>query len=377
MSILVSCNCGKKWKLNDDKAGKRIRCPECQQVFVAKAPSPTPPAESPEKLASTKTCPSCKTDLPADTVVCIDCGLNLLTGVQLSTSFPDRRKKKLAARRREHEDAELTAWLKTVLYMPACAAAGATGIGLALHFTTGLGNTMFGLPKAVVAVIFSFIVSCIYYHRLMATGAFADFVAQMADRARNESIAKKWRRLNYLLYGMFFVSGLLTLLIMFLVAPSEAWQMPDSAEKNSPQAVAPAGTGKKRAKSSPKVIGPAVELKADPKADPTGIWKVTTNEKATTTDGAAGPILKLIRNGDKLTGVMIIRDNKESPIEDGKFKDGEIQFKIVMTVMNQTVVLKYSGKVSEDTMKGRAEFEVNGQLHNWTWDAKRVMPADQ
>mgnify|MGYP001470302144 CR=1 FL=1 len=33
MSIIVSCDCGKKFKAKDDMAGKKVRCPDCKSVI--------------------------------------------------------------------------------------------------------------------------------------------------------------------------------------------------------------------------------------------------------------------------------------------------------------------------------------------------------
>ena len=33
MSISVTCQCGKKYSVSDDKAGKRIRCRACNEII--------------------------------------------------------------------------------------------------------------------------------------------------------------------------------------------------------------------------------------------------------------------------------------------------------------------------------------------------------
>ncbi|MBK8269049.1 MAG: hypothetical protein IPK83_12370 [Planctomycetes bacterium] len=33
MSVVVSCNCGKKFKAKPEMAGKKVRCPECKTVL--------------------------------------------------------------------------------------------------------------------------------------------------------------------------------------------------------------------------------------------------------------------------------------------------------------------------------------------------------
>ena len=66
MPHLVSCSCGKKWKVRDELAGKKVKCPACASVLVVPAveivaaeeavqaekprvvPPPLPPSESEE-----------------------------------------------------------------------------------------------------------------------------------------------------------------------------------------------------------------------------------------------------------------------------------------------------------------------------------------
>ena len=59
-------------------------------------------------------------------------------------------------------------------------------------------------------------------------------------------------------------------------------------------------------------------------AKPEGTWKWAferNGEKIETT-------LKLKAEGDKLTGTITGRDGKESDIEEGSFKDGEVKFQV-------------------------------------------------
>jgi hypothetical protein len=109
-------------------------------------------------------------------------------------------------------------------------------------------------------------------------------------------------------------------------------------------------------------------LRAEDKADPTGTWKWTVNfggqEREMT--------LKLKLEGDKLTGSMPGRDGQETAIEDGKYKDGEVSFKVTRERMGNKVTIKYTGKVSGDTIKGKTEFERNGEAQSRDWEAKRA-----
>ena len=112
---------------------------------------------------------------------------------------------------------------------------------------------------------------------------------------------------------------------------------------------------------------PAARAQAAKKADPTGTWKWKTNVTGQEVESQ----LKLKRDGEKLTGV-ILGDDKEVKIEDGRFKDDEISFKATRTRMGQEVLVKYKGKLSGDTIKGKITAEVSGQGITLDWDAKRV-----
>ncbi len=107
--------------------------------------------------------------------------------------------------------------------------------------------------------------------------------------------------------------------------------------------------------------------RADDKPNPTGTWKWTVNfggqERELT--------LKLKLEGDKLTGA-IVRGDQETKIEDGKFKDGEISFTVTRERNGQKFVMKYTGMITEDTIKGKTEFERDGQQQSRDWEAKRA-----
>ncbi|HEV7221931.1 MAG TPA: hypothetical protein VGN42_04470 [Pirellulales bacterium] len=106
---------------------------------------------------------------------------------------------------------------------------------------------------------------------------------------------------------------------------------------------------------------------AEESADPTGTWKwsVTFN------DQTLELTLKLKLKDDKLTGVMVGRNDQETPIEDATFKDGEVAFAVTRVRNGQKFTIKYKGKVSGDTIKGKTEFERNGEKQSRDWEAKR------
>ena len=113
------------------------------------------------------------------------------------------------------------------------------------------------------------------------------------------------------------------------------------------------------------LAGSVGALRADDKPNPTGTWKWTVNinnqEREMT--------LKLKLDGDKLTGSMPGRNGQETAIEDGKYKDGEVSFKVTRERQGNKFTIKYMGKVSGDTIKGKIERE--GQ-ESRDWEAKRA-----
>jgi hypothetical protein len=116
------------------------------------------------------------------------------------------------------------------------------------------------------------------------------------------------------------------------------------------------------------LVGLVGVTRADDKADPTGTWKwsVTFN------DQTFDMTLKLKQEGDKLTGTLTGRQGQETKIDDGMFKDGKVTFKVTREFNNQKFTTKYEGKLSGDTIKGKAETEFNGETRSRDWEAKRA-----
>jgi uncharacterized lipoprotein YehR (DUF1307 family) len=106
---------------------------------------------------------------------------------------------------------------------------------------------------------------------------------------------------------------------------------------------------------------------ADDKSSPTGTWKYTTNANGTQLEVT----MKLKAEGDKVTGTISVND-MAIKIEDGKIKDGEVSFKIMREVGGQKFEIKYKGKVTGDTFKGKRELEREGQPNVREFEAKRI-----
>ena len=105
----------------------------------------------------------------------------------------------------------------------------------------------------------------------------------------------------------------------------------------------------------------------DKKADPNGTWKWTVNFGGQERELA----VKLKADGEKLTGHFVSPDGKETAIEDGKYKDGEVSFKVTRERDGNKFIIKFKGKVSGDTLKGKSEIDRDGETRSRDWEAKR------
>jgi hypothetical protein len=115
------------------------------------------------------------------------------------------------------------------------------------------------------------------------------------------------------------------------------------------------------------IAGLAAPARAEDKASPTGTWKWTVERGGQKRESTC----KLKLEGDKLTGAMLGRNNQETPIEDGTYKDGAVSFKVTRERNGQKFTTKFTGKLTGDTIKGKTEFERDGQTQSRDWEAKR------
>jgi hypothetical protein len=106
--------------------------------------------------------------------------------------------------------------------------------------------------------------------------------------------------------------------------------------------------------------------RAEDKPNPTGTWKYT----AEVNGQAIEVTIKLKLEGDKLTGTVSALDT-ESKIEDSKYQDGEVSFKVNRKMNGNKFTIKYKGKIKGDTFKGKRELERDGQTNTREFEAKR------
>jgi len=112
----------------------------------------------------------------------------------------------------------------------------------------------------------------------------------------------------------------------------------------------------------------------DKKADPSGNWTWTTPGRNGGADRKMA--LKLKVEGDKVTGTLSTPDQNgemvKSEIENGKIKGDEISFAVTREFNGNKRTMKYNGKITADAIKGKTEFERNGETQSRDWEAKRA-----
>lgn len=88
------------------------------------------------------------------------------------------------------------------------------------------------------------------------------------------------------------------------------------------------------------------------KNDPTGTWKIKTKFGEKEVERT----LKLENKDGTVTGTIsgFGKDAKDTKIEDGKFKDGELTFAVTTERKGNKNTTKYSAKIDGDTIKGTA-----------------------
>ena len=127
-------------------------------------------------------------------------------------------------------------------------------------------------------------------------------------------------------------------------------------------------------------LGFLAEIKAeDKKSDPVGTWTWTRPGRNGGPDQKI--TLKLKKEGDKVTGVMTSPgrggQTRDIDIKDVKVKGDEVSFSVTREVNGNSFTTKYSGKITGDTIKGKTEFERDGQTQSRDWEAKRSEEAKE
>jgi len=121
------------------------------------------------------------------------------------------------------------------------------------------------------------------------------------------------------------------------------------------------------------VMGVLVQARAeDKKVDPSGTYTWTVPARNGGPDRTNTLVLKL--EGDKLTGKLTApgRGGEATPreISDGKITAANISFSVTRTFNDNTVTNKYSGTLADGVIKGKMEFERDGEAQSRDWEAK-------
>ena len=121
------------------------------------------------------------------------------------------------------------------------------------------------------------------------------------------------------------------------------------------------------------VMGVLVPARAqDTKVDPTGTYIWTVPGRNGGPDRTNTLALKL--DGDKLTGNLTAPgrggQTTTTEISDGKITGADVSFCVVRSFNDNTVTNKFSGTLADGTIKGKMEFERNGEAQSRDWEAK-------
>lgn len=100
----------------------------------------------------------------------------------------------------------------------------------------------------------------------------------------------------------------------------------------------------------------------------TGTWKSTFTTKNGQT---IETVYKLKQEGEKLTGTVKGPRGREAKINQGKIKDGKVSFQVDREFNDRKFTMKYQGKLSGDTIKGKVAITVGDQSRSLAWEAKR------
>ena len=108
----------------------------------------------------------------------------------------------------------------------------------------------------------------------------------------------------------------------------------------------------------------------------TGTWEWTYNTKDPNDPKkavVATVAVKLVQDGEKLTGAFVERAGTEAPITEGKIAaDGTLSFTVTRQIAGEQRVFKYRGKLEKDTITGKIDFIKGDKVSPRDWEAKRA-----
>lgn len=122
------------------------------------------------------------------------------------------------------------------------------------------------------------------------------------------------------------------------------------------------------------LTGTIIQAQADDKkVDPTGTYVWIQPGRNGGPDRTNTLTLKL--DGDKLTGNLTAPGRggaAGTPVDiaDGKLAGADVSFSVVRTYNDNTMTNKYSGTLADGSIKGKIEFNRNGDVQSRDWEAK-------
>jgi hypothetical protein len=121
------------------------------------------------------------------------------------------------------------------------------------------------------------------------------------------------------------------------------------------------------------IVGVVGIAQAADKNDPTGTWKWKSKFGKGDNAKEFERSMKLQLKDGKLTGTVsgFGKAATDTKIEDGTFKDGELSFTTTTERKGNKITSKYTGKLSDDTIKGSITTDFNGKENKQDWEAKR------
>jgi hypothetical protein len=120
-------------------------------------------------------------------------------------------------------------------------------------------------------------------------------------------------------------------------------------------------------------LGAIIQVQADDKKlDPSGTYQWVMPGRNGGPDRTNNLALKL--EGDKLTGKLTSpgRDGtvNETTINDAKLTGADVSFIVIRTFNDNTFTNKYSGTITNGTIKGKIEFVRNDEIQSRNWEAR-------
>lgn len=103
--------------------------------------------------------------------------------------------------------------------------------------------------------------------------------------------------------------------------------------------------------------------------DVSGRWKVAFTPMPGGKQIETSMTLK--QEGEKVTGNYVGRDGKETKIEEGAIKNGELTFLVNREIGGNKMTLKFKGKVDKDTIKGKIGVDIMGETREFDWEGKK------